>query len=68
MGEYTFGVHRGKWRNFFRPKVLSTLREWRVSPQVGAQKGREKLQKLALCRFALSWFIKNVFFPGTCHN
>ena len=28
LDEYTFGVRRGKWREIFREKGLSALREW----------------------------------------
>ena len=43
--EYTFGVRRGKWREVFRTKGLSALREWVFSPPTGPQEGKEKLQR-----------------------
>ena len=44
LDEYTFGVRRGKWREIFRKKSLSALREWVFSPPTG-QQSKEKLQK-----------------------
>ena len=41
--EYTFGVHRGKWREIFREKGLSALREWVFSPATGPQESKSKL-------------------------
>ena len=35
LDEYTFPVRCGKWRELFRKKVLSVLREWVVSPSKG---------------------------------
>ena len=43
--EYTFGVRRGKWREIFRKKGLSALREWVFSPSTGPQESKERLQK-----------------------
>ena len=45
LDEYTFGVRRGKWREIFRTKGLSALREWVFSPPTGPQESKEKLQK-----------------------
>ena len=35
LDEYTFGVRRGKWREIFRKKGLSALRECVFSPATG---------------------------------
>ena len=43
--EYTFGVRRGKWREIFREKGLSALREWVFSPATGPQESKNKLVK-----------------------
>ena len=45
LDEYTFGVRRGKWREIFREKGLSALREWVFSPATGPQEGQNKLVK-----------------------
>ena len=45
LDEYTFGVRRGKWREIFREKVLSALREWVFSPATGPQQNKERLEK-----------------------
>ena len=45
LDEYTFGVRRGKWREIFRKKGLSALREWVFSPSNSPQESKEKLQK-----------------------
>ena len=45
LDEYTFGVHRGKWREIFREKVLSALCEWVFSPATGPQERKNKLIK-----------------------
>ena len=45
LDEYTFGVRRGKWREIFREKVLSALREWVFSPATGHQESESKLVK-----------------------
>ena len=42
---YTFGVRRGEWREIFRTKGLSALREWVFSPPTGPKESKEKLQK-----------------------
>ena len=46
LDEFTFCVRRGKWREIFRDKVLSVLREWVVSPATGHQESRNKSVKL----------------------
>ena len=38
-------MRRGKWREIFRKKSLSALREWVFSPSNGPQESKEKLQK-----------------------
>ena len=43
--EYTFGERRGKWREIFRKKRLSALREWVFSPATGPQESKNKLEK-----------------------
>ena len=43
LDEYTFGVRRGKWREIFREKGLSALREWVFSPATGPQESKSKL-------------------------
>ena len=43
--EYTFGARRGKWREIFRTKVLSALREWVFSPATGPQENKNRLEK-----------------------
>ena len=45
MDEYFSGVRRGKWREIFRKKGLSALRECVFSPSTGPQDSREKLKK-----------------------
>ena len=45
LDEYTFGVRRGMWREIFRKKALSALREWVFSPSTGPQESKEKLQR-----------------------
>ena len=45
LDEYTFGVRPGKWREIFRKKGLSALREWVFSPSTGPQESKEKLRK-----------------------
>ena len=45
LDECTFGVRRGKWREIFRKKGLSALREWVFSSSNGPQESKEKLQK-----------------------
>ena len=42
---YTFGKVRGKWREIFRKKVLSAIREWVFSPATGPQESKNKLEK-----------------------
>ena len=44
LDEFTFGVRRGKWREIFREKGLSSaLREWVFSPATGPQESKNKL-------------------------
>ena len=45
LDEYTFGVRRGKWREIFRKKGLSSLREWVFSPATGPQESKNRLEK-----------------------
>ena len=45
LDEYTFGVRRGNWREIFRRKGLSALREWVFSPSTGPQESKDRLQK-----------------------
>ena len=45
LDEYTFGVRRGEWREIFRKKGLSALREWVFSPSTGPQESKDKLKK-----------------------
>ena len=45
LHENNFGLRRGKWREIFRTKALSALREWVFSPSIGPQESKEKLQK-----------------------
>ena len=45
LDEYTFGVRRGKWREIFREKGLSALREWVFSPAIGPEESKERLEK-----------------------
>ena len=45
LDEYTFGVRRGKWREHFREKGLSALREWVFSPATGPQESENNLVK-----------------------
>ena len=45
VDEYTFGVRRGKWREIFRKKTLSALRELVFSPSTGLQESKDRLQK-----------------------
>ena len=45
LDEYTFGVRRCKWREIFREKGLSGLREWVFSPATGPQESKNKLVK-----------------------
>ena len=45
LDEYTFGVRRGKWREIFREKGLSALREWVFSPATGPQGSKNRLEK-----------------------
>ena len=45
LDEYTFGVRRGKWREVFRKKGLSSLREWVFSPATGHQESENRLEK-----------------------
>ena len=43
LDKYTFGVRHGKWREIFREKGLSALREWVFSPATGPQESKNKL-------------------------
>ena len=45
LDESTFGVRLGKWREFFREKGLSALREWVFSPASGPKESKDKLGK-----------------------
>ena len=45
LDDYTFGVRRGKWREFFREESLTALREWAFSPPTGPQENEDRLQK-----------------------
>ena len=45
LDEYTFGEIRGKWREIFRRKALSAVREWVFSPSTCAQEKKDRLQK-----------------------
>ena len=45
LDEYTFGVRCGKWREIFRKKGLSALREWVFSPATSPQESKERLEK-----------------------
>ena len=45
LDRYAFVVRRGKCREIFRTKGLSTLREWVFSHWTGPQESKEKLQK-----------------------
>ena len=58
LDEYTFGVRRGKWREIFRNKRLSALREWVFSPSNGPQEIKEKLQNTGIIgnSFPLSYY------------
>ena len=49
LDEYTFGVRRAKWRENFREKGLSALREWVLSPATGPQEIKNKLVKHWQC-------------------
>ena len=61
LDEYIFGVRRGKWREIFRKKGLSALREWVFSPSNGPQERKGKATKtLELLGAALSPFIINL--------
>ena len=46
LDEYTFGVCRGKWREIFREKGLSALREWVFSPATGPQESKNRLENI----------------------
>ena len=45
LDKYTFRERRGKWREMFRTKGLSALREWVFSPATGLQEIKERLEK-----------------------
>ena len=45
LDEYTFGVRRGRWREIFRRKALSALREWVFSPATDPQESKNRLEK-----------------------
>ena len=45
LDEYTFGVRRGKGREFFPKEGLSALRELVFSAATDPQKSRERLEK-----------------------
>ena len=45
LDECTFGVRRPKWREFFRKKLFSALREWVFSPAKSPQESQETLEK-----------------------
>ena len=45
LDEHTFSVRRGKWRESFRKRGLSTLREWVLSPATGPQESKNRLEK-----------------------
>ena len=45
VNEYIFGARRSKWREIFRTKGPSALREWLLSASTSPQKREEKLQK-----------------------
>ena len=44
LGEYAFGVRRGKWPGIFRTNGLSALCELVLSPVTGPKKSKERLQ------------------------
>ena len=46
LDKYTFDVRNCKWRESFRKKGLSALREWVFSPATGLQESKERLEKL----------------------
>ena len=43
LDKCTFGLRHGKWREIFREKGLSALREWVFSPATGPQESKNKL-------------------------
>ena len=45
LEEYTFRMRRGKWREIFREKGLSALRQGVFSLSTGPQESKDKLQK-----------------------
>ena len=45
LDKYTFGVRRSKWREIFREKGLSGLREWVFSPATSPRESKSKLVK-----------------------
>ena len=45
LDKYTFGLRHVKWREVFREKDLSALREWVFSPATGPQESKSKLVK-----------------------
>ena len=45
LDEYSFGMRRGKWREIFRKRGLSALREWVFCASTGPQESKDKLQK-----------------------
>ena len=45
LDEYTSGLRRGNWREIFRKKCLSALREWVFSPSTGPQESKDRLRK-----------------------
>ena len=45
LDKYTSGLRHGKWREIFREKGLSALREWVFSPATGPQESKSKLVK-----------------------
>ena len=45
LDEYTLGVRHSKWREIFRKKGLSALRDWLFSPGTGPKESKERLEK-----------------------
>ena len=56
LDEYTYGVRRGKWCEFFREKDLVALRHWVFSSATGPQESIGKLVK--------QWQLREKFSPG----
>ena len=55
LDKYTFGVRHGKWRQIFRRKSLSALREWVFFPATCPQESKERLENIGPTGKNIAW-------------